>query len=368
MTKHINPFKILALAVLIAMPAMSRAGDKTDGSEKIKTISKSYTVSATEKLKIENSFGDVIINTWDKSEFKVDIEMYAKATSDDKAQYILDHIKVSDSQSDNVVRFKTDIHINGGNHNGDDNDDDGDDDKDNNRNRNRHNNNNQQFHVNYVVYMPATNPLSLENSFGKTTVPDFKGLANLTSKFGSLTAGNLDNVEAISVEFGKADIGDVHNGKLSFKFDDRTVVGKISGTVKLNIEFSGHVQFNVGNNIEELILNESYSTIRLVVQKELSASFAVHTSFGSFHNSTEFKISAEKDDDDNGPHFDKDYTGTLGDGKAKIKIKSSFGDVRLSYTGMTKDEEEKERAEKKEHKEKKEKKEKKEEKESEESK
>ena len=370
MTKHINPFKILALAALIALPAMSRAEKKTDGSEKIKTISKSYTVSATEKLRIENSFGDVIINTWDKSEFKIDIEMYAKATSDEKAQYILDHIKVTDSRSDNVVHFKTDIHINGGNHNGDDNDDDGDDDNDN-KNHHRHNGGNQQFHVNYVVYMPATNPLTLENSFGKTTVPDFKGLANLTSKFGSLTAGNLDNVESIAVEFGKADIGDVHNGKLTFKFDDRTQIGKLSGTVKLNVEFSGHVQFNVSNNIEELNLNESYSSIRLIVQKELSASFAVHTSFGSFHNGTDFNISAEKDDDDNGPHFDKDYTGTLGNGKAKIKIKSSFGDVRLSYTGMTKEEEEKERVEKKEKKEKKEwkeKKEKKETKESEESK
>jgi len=370
MTKHINPFKILALAALIALPAMSRAGQKADGSEKIKTISKSYNVSATEKLRIENSFGDVQINTWDKNEFKVDVEMYAKGNSEERAQYILDHIKVTESQSDNTVRFKTDIHINGGNHDGDDNDNDGDDDKDNNnnRNRNRHNNNNQQFHVNYVVYMPATNPLSLENSFGKTTVPDFKGSANLTSKFGSLTAGNLSNVESIAVEFGKAEIGDVHNGKLTFKFDDRTEIGKLSGSIKLNIEFSGHVQFNVSNNIEELTLNESYSSIRMIVQKELSADFSIHTSFGSFHNGTEFNISATKDDDDNGPHFDKDYTGTLGGGKAKIKVKSSFGDVKLSYTGLTKDEEEKERAEKKEKKEKRERKEKKETKESEESK
>jgi len=43
--------------------------------------------------------------------------------------------------------------------------------------------------------MPAVNPLNVENSFGKTTVPDLKGEVNLTSKFGSLTTGKLDNVD-----------------------------------------------------------------------------------------------------------------------------------------------------------------------------
>ena len=44
----------------------------------------------------------------------------------------------------------------------------------------------RKFYIDYKVYMPAVNPLNLENSFGKTTVPDMKGQVNLTSKFGSL--------------------------------------------------------------------------------------------------------------------------------------------------------------------------------------
>jgi hypothetical protein len=353
MKRRINPFKILALAAVIALPALSRAAGNEDGSEKKKTISKSYTVSATEKLKIENSFGDVVINTWDKSEFKIDIEMYAKATSDERAQYILDHIKVEDSQGDNAVRFKTDVHINGGNNDGDD-----DDDDDNKGNHKHHGSKNQEFHINYVIYMPSTNPLELMNSFGKTTVPDFKGLANITSKFGSLTAGNLSNVDAIDVEFGKAEIGDIHNGKITFKFDDRSTVGKLSGSVKITNEFSGNLQYNVGTGIEDLTINDSYSSVRVVVPKDLSASFTIHTNFGEFHNSTDFKINESGEEDDNsGPKFDKDFAGTVGDGKARIKIKSSFGDIRLTHDAMSKDEMEKERSEKKERKERKEKKE-----------
>ncbi|MBS1917157.1 MAG: hypothetical protein JST87_12840 [Bacteroidetes bacterium] len=361
MKRRINPFKILALAAVIALPALSRAAGNEDGSEKKKTISKSYTVGPNEKLKIENSFGDVVINTWDKNEFKIDIEMYAKATSDERAQYMLDHIKVEDSQSENTVRFKTDVHINGNHNDGDDDDNDGDDDKGDKKNRSvrRHGyTDNQQFHINYVVYMPSTNPLELMNSFGKTTVPDFKGLANITSKFGSLTAGNLSNVDAIDVEFGKADIGDVHNGKITFKFDDKSTVGKLSGTVKITNEFSGNLQYNVGTGIEDLMINDSYSSVRVVVPKDLSASFTIHTNFGDFHNNTDFGIhEASEDDDNSGPKFDKDFAGTVGGGKARIKIKSSFGDVRLTHEALSKDEMEKERAEKKERKERKERKE-----------
>jgi len=61
----------------------------------------------------------------------------------------------------------------------------------------------------------------------------------------------------------------------------------------------------------------------------------VHTSFGSFHNDSEFNIreKREGDNDNTGPRFDKDYSGQAGDGKASIKIKSSFGNVRLTYPG-----------------------------------
>jgi hypothetical protein len=72
----------------------------------------------------------------------------------------------------------------------------------------------------------------------------------------------------------------------------------------------------------------------MVVNKDLSAQFDVHTSFGKFHNESDISIAEAKEDDkDWGPKFDKDYSGKAGEGRAKIRIKSSFGSVRLSYTG-----------------------------------
>jgi hypothetical protein len=317
MKKHINLLKALILA-LILLPSFSFAGDDV---EKKRTINKSYTVTSSDKLSIENSFGNVVINTWDKNEIKVDIEIAVRASNDQKAQQMMDEIEVRDSRDGNTISFKTDIGDINDHGNGKHNkhkDDDGNNDND------------RKFYIDYKVYMPAVNPLEIENSFGKTTVPDLKGQVNLTSKFGSLTTGKLDDVDEIDVEFGTASLGPIHNGDITFKFNGKSQIASVSGNVKIKSEFSGNVQFDVDNNIQELTLYESYSTIKMKVTKALSANFDIHTSFGNFHNNTDFNIKEQKEDDDNGPRFDKDYSGKAGDGKAKIKIKSSFGNVRVS--------------------------------------
>jgi hypothetical protein len=358
MNKLTNLLNILSLTAVLSVPALSFAGTD-DGVEKKKNISKSYNVGGSDKLSIDNSFGDVVINTWDKKEFKVDVEIYAKGKTDEQAQKILDKIKVDESQSGGEVWFKTTVGNIGSKHNNDNDNDDGDDDDDN-GNHKHHGDKNQEFHINYVVYMPATNPLKIENQFGKTTIPDFKGNADLTSKFGSLTTGNLDDVDQVDVEFGKGNIGNVHNGKVTFKFDSKSYVKNVSGSVKLNVEFS-EAQFGVADDIKDLSLNNSYSTVNLVVPKSLSANFDIHTNFGDFKNKTDFNFKEDKGDDDNGPKFDKDINGTAGGGNAKIKIKSSFGEVRLSHEYTQDNEDENtDRQERKERKEKREKKEKKE--------
>jgi hypothetical protein len=238
---------------------------------------------------------------------------------------------VHESRNGNIISFKTDV---GEMHN-------------NGKHENKGRDDNRNFHIDYTVYMPAVNPLDLENSFGKTTVPDMKGEVNLTSKFGSLTAGNLDNVDEVDVEFGEAQIGNVHNGKLVFKFNGKSTIGRVSGSLKIISEFSGNVLFNIDDNIGELNISESYSSVKLVASKALSANFTVHTSFGSFKNRTDFNIAEEKEGDDDGPKFDKDYKGSANGGNGKIKIKSSFGSVSLSHTADSSNDKSKDKNKKK---------------------
>jgi hypothetical protein len=317
MKKHIRPLSVLFFSLVLSAPLLGRAAGGDD-VKKQKLINRSYPVTADDKLQINNQFGNVVISTWDKQEITVDIEIGARAATDEKAQDILNRIDVKENKGDHSISFKTkvdEIHdANGNNHN-------------------RHGEgDNRSFYIDYVIHMPSANRLEIENSFGKTEVPDFKGLVTLTSKFGSLNTGKLENVDAIHVEFGKAYITEIDNGKVSFAYNGESKIGKVNGNVKISSEFSNHVQVTVADNIQELSLSESYSGVRMVVGKALSAEIDVHTSFGSFHNESEFNINEHKEDEsDYGPHFDKDYSGKAGEGKAKIRIKSSFGSVRLSY-------------------------------------
>ncbi|HWK04343.1 MAG TPA: hypothetical protein VNS58_11960 [Puia sp.] len=326
MKKHIKLLSSISLFLVLSAPVFSLAANGDEEVRKKRTINKSYNVSADDKLEIENSFGNVMITTWDKKEITVDIEIVANSSSEEKAQDIMNEIDVKEIHEDHIISFKTKV---GEIHNGGD------------GRRNKNNNDEDRaFYIDYVIHMPAGNRLQLENSFGKIAVPDFDGLVNLTSKFGSLTAGKLKNVDEIDVEFGKVAIDEISNGKISFKYNKESRIGAVNGNVRINSEFSHNVQFSVSDNIKELSLSESYSGIRMIVTKALSADIDVHTSFGHFLNDSEFSIRERREDDnDYGPHFDKDYRGKAGDGNAKIKIKSSFGTVRLTHsaTGGGKD-------------------------------
>ena len=321
MKKHINLFKLIAFPVFFLLPAFGYSASNNGGFEKKKTISKLYTVSQTDTLQIENTFGNVIINTWDKNEFKIDIEITADASSDEEAQYFLDHINANDSRSGNTIHFKTSVP-----------------ERDKRKHYNNDYDNEKKFHCNYVVYMPAINALTIANYFGKIVVPDFHGQVDFTQKFGELNAGNLYNVEAIDVEFGSAQIGNIHNGKISFVFDDKIDIGKLSGSINITNEFSSYIQYNISNDIKELIINESNSSIRVIVPKEFPLPFSIFCNFSSFDNNTDIKISEE----------DKQNENTFPEtGKAPIRILSNFGKLSISYTALTKEEEDKIRAEEK---------------------
>jgi hypothetical protein len=305
---------VLALSLVLSAPLLSQA----QNSRKTKLINRSYSVTAEDKLQIDNQFGDVTINTWDQPKITVDIEIGARASSDEKAQDILEQIDVKEDKSDRLIAFKTkvgEIHTHGNSRH-----DDGGDSR--------------TFYIDYVIHMPAGNPLDIHNDFGHTEVPDFKGLVNLKSAYGSLTAGNLANVMNIDVEFGKATIGNITNGKIVLQYDGNTRIGKISGNVRIVSEYSNRIQINVSESLQELSVSESYSGIRMVVDKNLSANITIHTNFGEFHNESEFTIKEKREgDDEMGPHFDRDYNGTIGDGKGQIKVKSEFGRFRLSTFG-----------------------------------
>jgi hypothetical protein len=116
---------------------------------------------------------------------------------------------------------------------------------------------------------------------------------------------------------------------VTIKFS-KAVISKLSGSVKLNLEFCSSVRLNLDNNLSSLDLKTSYSTVNLKPIGSLPASYNISTSFGSFKNTSDVKFSSDEDkDDDNkySPKFDHQYSGKSGSGSVPVKVKSSFGKI-----------------------------------------
>lgn len=278
--------------------------------EKRKSYSKSYAVNNNDRIKLENSFGEMKFNTWDKNEIKVDVTIIAKSATAEKAQEILDNIRIEDGKNGDGVYFKTKAdNINTNNKKG------------------KQDYKEEGMEINYAVYLPANNPLDASNSFGAMVIGDYKGEVSLQSKFGSLTAGKLSNAKQVHVEFGKANIEWVNNGKVTIKFSKATL-GKFSGDVSSVFEFCEAVNIKLDNSISQLNVKSSYSTVEINLGKDISADFDIKTNFGDVDNGTSYAIK-EEDNGKKGIRFDKHYSGTAGKGASKINIKSEFGKIKF---------------------------------------
>lgn len=310
--KHL--LKICSLALLLSGTVHGATASNDQDVAKSKSYTKSYSLSSNDKVVLDNSFGEMKINTWSKNEVKVDVSITVKAGTEENAQRILDIVNIEDGKSSGEVFFKT--HLNNKKN-----------DWDNNK---KENNQHTSFTINYTVYLPSSAMLDATDQFGAMIIGDYEGPVTLNSKFGSLSAGKLGNAKKVKVEFGKATIESMHNGNLSIHFS-KAQVNHISGEIVADFEQSKGVKISLDNQLTKLDIKNNFSKIYLVADKNLSASFEIKTSFGSFINKTSFAIPKLEENEKRYFNKNQSYSGKAGSGQVPVNIKSNFGNITLGY-------------------------------------
>jgi hypothetical protein len=297
----------VAFSAALLLAASLVQAQKNEKLEFVKerSISKTYPASGN-SLSITNSFGHVKFIAWDKNEIKVDIRIEVASSDKENAERVFEGITVSDNQSGDKIRFKT-------NHG---------------QNNNSCNNCHTNMHIDYEVHLPVTVALEVENSFGNTEIPDYKGSVDLSNKFGNLIAGSLASVKDIHVEFGKAQIKSLSNINATFKFS-KIQIENLSGANKISMEFCDSSKIVLPDNLVSLELKESYCTINLKPAASLSASYYIRTSFGNFIDRTSIGVARTNQRERYGSDSEKTYEGKSGTGNAKVNIRSSFGKLIL---------------------------------------
>jgi hypothetical protein len=336
--------------------------------EKKKIITKSFSVDAKDKLNINNQHGDVKIELWNKNEIKVDITIIGYASSEQKAQELIDNVEITDKREGEKISFKTFI------------------DSDNNNwswgnswswsGKKEDENCNcpkakKGVEINYMVYMPRTNALSVSNKYGKTIIPQFDAPLRITSNYGSFSSDRLTGTNKdIFVQYGSSTIKQMDEGDLQISYSKLSIdkadnlklknnygsvvlddinnldgtfqyssgkIGKINETGKLNISYSDGVQLSeLSKTLKSLDIRSNYTAVKLPVSGDCNADFEVTTTYANFRypsGKVTFTVNPDENDDDDrkmGWQPTKTYKGKIGKGSnTKITIKTNYAGVKF---------------------------------------
>ena len=302
--------------------------------EKIKSYSKSYPIDANDKIKLSNQYGKITVNTWDKHELKVDVQIKAQAGNDNDAQKLLDGVQINDSKNGDLVSFRTAIE----------------------RNRNSWGlfnlmgNKMHKLEINYTVYMPVYTDLNVEDSYGSILLPDLSGRVKISSAYGSVSAQNLANASnEIEGSYGSLKVGIMNGGKLAYSYGSVDMeectnlkadlsygsfkLGKLIGAADFNISYDGGFKIGeVASTFKKLNINASYSGVSLGVPDN-NFDFDITTSYGGFKYNDDKVTITSKTPPDGSKHIGttRNFKGHVGKGgsEAQVNIHTSYGGVNF---------------------------------------
>ncbi len=179
---------------------------------KEKTYHKEYNVNSDAKLKVDNSFGNVDIVTWNENRIVIDIVITVDGSNEDKVQKRLDAIDVEFSASSTLVSVKTTFNKSKSSWNW------------------FGNNNNSSMEINYTIKMPINNSLDLSNDYGAINLNKLNGHAKISCDYGQLIIGEL-----------MAD-----DNYLTFDYTSKSTIAYMKSG-KINADYSGFTLDKVGN-------------------------------------------------------------------------------------------------------------------------
>jgi hypothetical protein len=287
--------------------------------ETTKKFHKEYT-AGTKSLDINNKYGDVVIESWNKDQIVIDVKVTVDMSNKEKAQKYLDLIDVQFSEGSDVISAKTVI-----------------DDKFNFTGWG----DSKRFSIDYNIKMPVGTDLALINKYGNSSIDELHGLLNLEIKYGNLTAGKLTrgNVKPLSklvIAYGKGTIEETGWLDLTERYVGNMDIAK-SQAILLDSKYSkitlGETSSVVGEskydnikieNINNLVLENGYTEVNI---GELTKKLNYHGSYGSFSIET---IPSGFESIDVETHYMGVKLGIAESANYKLEAKVSYGGLKYN--------------------------------------
>lgn len=163
-----------------------------------KNLHKEYNADVNTLLIIQNKFGDVDINNWNKDQITIDVTITVDHKNEEKAKELINYINVRFSQDGNTIEAITEI-----------------DDKFSKWNTFNFGDDNKDFSIDYKVNIPKNIKLDLENKYGNVFINEIEGHSKVSVKYGNLKINKItrENVKPLSEIYLAYSDGTIDNCK-----------------------------------------------------------------------------------------------------------------------------------------------------------
>ncbi|WP_115462990.1 hypothetical protein [Winogradskyella aurantiaca] len=354
-------FKLLVMMLLPGLLlAENPSVDKTLKTTREKSIQKSFNVNSDATLKVDNSYGNVDIVTWDRNTVDFDITIKVTGSNEDKVNDRLNDIDVQFSNSSSMVSAETKFG------------------KKKNGSWWNWGKSNLKIEVNYVVKIPKTNNINIRNDYGAINVDELMGRAQISCDYGKITtkelmadnnslyfdysngcyfeyikSGNI-NADYSSYTVAKANQLDINADytKSAIEAVEDVTYNCDYGSLKVdninNLEGNGdYLTLRLGNVYKNVSIKADYGSIKIDkmaagagnidIQTDYAGmtighdanynfKFEVELEYASMRNSDDFEFVKSRIESS-----EKYYLGYYGDQNSpnKVSIKSEYGSVNF---------------------------------------
>ncbi len=325
---------------------------------------KVYPVNKSTVLSIHTKYGNIDVRDWEKKEIKINAEIIVRNLSSQKAKQVLDNVTIDFSQEGDAINIQTkfnDAFFRIVGHN--------------------HHMNNKKFEVNYVVTMPPSVKIVLENKYGNIFINKLKSQSTITLKYGNLQINQLfatgkDKMAELFLAYSKAAIEECQWLKMESKYSKVDMQSAkalivLSKYSKLNIENASsivseskydtyhvgtlvnfvtnaqysHFRFDklmkklsldtkytdtkiafVPSAFESIEIENSYGSISIGIDPEASYRLQGHAKYAKIHYPSDSKVNRFQE---NTELSVKGVVGTKKDNLPTVKIETKYGSINL---------------------------------------
>ncbi len=337
--------KIACVVVFFLNTLIINAQDSTEVITK--KFHHDFTTAANSLLKIENKFGKLVVENWDKSEVSIDVTIEVKTKDQKKADKVFEVIEILFEAKDTLLSAVTKINKSV---------------------------NNADLSINYKVKMPKSLRTEFFQKYGDVFIDELSGKTNITVKYGNLKINLLSDsdqkpVSEIDLGYSKAEIKKCNWLKVSLKYSDLEIeegaalmidakyskleivkcrsivaecefcdkfevgetnnfvcngeyssfkIGKLNSKLELDIQFSSAKIKELSAEFKEISIESEYSSVKVAIPESVSYNLDAKSSFGKIK-----------------------YSGGTCDGAAKlcvgkeknpsvnVKVSTKFGNIDL---------------------------------------